>query len=160
MSECRVPGKVSCENVSRRCEFRTDKPKSEQPSAHRVFRILDLLRFRTCRFHHLRHLAEGQTKLYVALELSCVQSVLLPLRRCVELEKPELDRAFGEGRVVIEHVVATVVVVVGSAKVRAVSAVPDIRKLLHGAWLFLVELHQEARVNRPAVAVHAVLVEF
>ena len=159
MSECRVPGKVSCENVPRRCKLLADEPKPEQPSPHRVFRILNLLRFRTRGFHHLRHLAEGEAKLYVALKLSCVEPVLLAVRRRVKLEKPELNRAFGEHCVVIEHVVSAVVVVVGSAKVRAVSAVPDVRKLLHGLWFLLVELHEEAGVDRPAVAVHAVLVE-
>ena len=81
MSECRVPGKVSCENVPRRCKLLADEPKPEQPSPHRVFRILNLLRFRTRGFHHLRHLAEGEAKLYVALKLSCVEPVLLAVRR-------------------------------------------------------------------------------
>ena len=159
MSECRVPGKVSCENVSRRREFLADEAKPEKPSPHRVFWILDLLRFRTCRLDHLRHLAECQAKLHVAFKLSGVKSVLLAVRRCVKLEKPEFNRAFGEGRVVIEHVVSAVVVVVGSAKIRSVAAVPDVRKLLHGLWFLLIELHEEAGVDRPAVAIHPVRVQ-
>ena len=54
--------------------------------------------------------------------------------------------------------VAAVVVVVGSAVVASLCAVPDVCKLRHRGGLLLVELLQEIRVYRSAVAVHAAAV--
>mgnify|MGYP007025271914 CR=1 FL=1 len=80
------------------------------------------------RGYFLRHLAECEAELDVALELPCVEAAPAPVARFVELEEPELDRAFGEGCVVIEHMVAAVVVVLVPAVACAVACVPDVRK--------------------------------
>ena len=63
-----------------------------------------------------------------------------PVARLVELEEPELDRAFGEGCVVVEHMVAAVVVVLAPAIVCAVARVPDVRKGCHRGRLLPVDL--------------------
>ena len=115
------------EEVSCCGEFLSDESEAEQPSAHRVFRILVLLRLRAGGFDFLCQFAERQAKLNVALELSGVDAVLLAVLGCVELEKPEFNRAFCEGGVEVKHVVAAVVVVLCPAVIRAVSVVPGIR---------------------------------
>ena len=89
----------------------------------------------------------------------CVKSVLLAVRRSVELEKPELDGAFGEGGVEVQHMVAAVVVVLAPAVVLTLAAVPDVRKLRHRAGLFAVQLVEEPRVDRAAVVAHAAAVK-
>ena len=113
-----------------------------------------------CRSEFLCHLAECKAKLNVALELSCVKSVLLAAARCIELEKSEFNRAFGEGCVEVEHMVAALVVVVASAVIRSVAFVPDVRKLAHGLRLFAVQFCKEIRIDCSAVAVHSALVYF
>ena len=95
------------------------------------FGILVLLRFRACRLHFLCHLAERKAKLDITLKLSCVQAVLLPIRRGIELEKPEFDGPFCKGGMVIEHMVAAPVVMAAPAAVCTVAGVPDISKLRH-----------------------------
>ena len=77
----------------------------------------------------------------------------------IELEKPELDRALGEGGVEVEHMVAAVIVMVASAVVGALAPIPNVGKVGHGGGLPAVELFQEAGVNRAAVPAHAVMVE-
>ena len=113
-----------------------------------------LLRLRACALHFLRHLAEQEAELDVPLELPCVEAVALPVCRGVELEEPELDCGLREGRMVVEHMVPAVVVVGAAVVARAVACVPDVRELRHGLRLLFVELLQEARVNRAAVAAH------
>ena len=63
-----------------------------------------------------------------------------PVARLVELEEPELDRAFGEGCVVVEHMVAAVVVVLAPAVVCAVACVPDVREGCHRGRFLSVDL--------------------
>ena len=70
------------------------------------------------------------------------------------MEEAEFNRAFGKGRMVVEHMVPVVVVMMASAVICSVAVVPDVRKLRHRGWLFPVDLFQEPWVNRPAVAVH------
>ena len=65
-----------------------------------------------------------------------------------------IDRAFGKGCVVVEHMVAAVVVVLAPAVVCAVARVPDVRKGCHRGRLLPVDLLQKPRVNRAAVAAH------
>ena len=79
--------------------------------------------------------------------------------RLIELEKPKLDRRFGEGGVEVEHVVAAAVVVMVPAVVLAVAGVPDVCKIRHGLGLSRVDLLQESGVNRAAVAAHAAAVQ-
>ncbi len=56
--------------------------------------------------------------------------------------------------------VAAVVVVVASAVVCAVTLVPDVCKLTHRFRLFAVELCEEIRIDRSAVAAHSAFVYF
>ena len=145
------------QDISCSFELLTDEAQAEEPGAHGVFGILGLLGLGACGSHGLCHLAEGQAKLNVAFQLSGVEAVALAVRRLVKLEKPELNRAFGEGGVEVEHMVAAIVVVLASAVVSVLASVPNIRKLRHGAGLFAVELVQEPLVNRAAVAAASVL---
>lgn len=140
---------------------RKDQNKSRnphQPGSHCELFVFLLLFLRTCAAQVLCHLAHCQAKLNVALELACVKSVLLAACRLVELEKAEFNRALCEGSVEVQHMVAAVVVVVGSAVVTSLCAVPDVRKLRHRGGLLFVKLLQEIRVYRSAVAVHAAAV--
>lgn len=57
-----------------------------------------------------RGLAECQAKLNVAFQLSGVKSALSGFGGVVELEKSELNRALGEGRVEVEHMVTAAVI--------------------------------------------------
>ena len=159
MPECRVPGKVAGKEVPRRCELVPDESEAEEPCPHGVLRILVLLRFRACRPHILCHLAECEAKLNVAFQLPCMDAA--PALRCrlIELEKPELDGALREGRMVVEHMVSAVVVVLRPAVACSLRGVPDVRKLAHGLRLLAVDRLQEIRIHRAAVPVHAVAVE-
>lgn len=85
-------------------ELVSDEAEAEEPGAHRVFRVLALLWLCACVLLFFGHGAHRQAKLDVSLELSGVQAVCLSVRRCVELEEPELDRSLGEGGVEVEHV--------------------------------------------------------
>ena len=84
-----VAVKALCEEVSCGFEFVADKAQAEEPGAHGVLGVLVLLGLRACRPHCFRHLTEGQAKLNVALQLTCVEAVLLAVGRGVELEKAE-----------------------------------------------------------------------
>ena len=159
MPECRVPGKVSGQEVPRRCEFLSDESEAKEPGSHGVFRILVLLRFRACRPHILCHLAECEAKLDVAFQLPCVDTAFALGCRLIELEEPELDGALSEGRMVVEHMVAAVVVVLCSAVACSLRGVPDVRELAHGLRFLAVDRLQEVRVHRAAIPVHAVAVE-
>ena len=77
----------------------------------------------------LCHLAQGQAKLDVALELSGMKAVLLAACGSIELEKSEFHRAFGEGCVEVQHVVAAAVVVLASAVVLILASVPNVCQL-------------------------------
>ncbi len=160
MPEGSVSGKVAGQEVSGRCELLADKSHAQEPGAHGVLRIFVLLGLGACRAHILCHLGKRQAKLDIALELPCVDAAPALGGRLIELEEPELDRAFGKGGVEVEHMVAAVIVVVVPAVVCAVAVVPDIRKLDHRAGLSAVDLFQEPWVYRAAVASHAALVKF
>ena len=94
VAECRITRKVSGKEIPCCGKFLADEAQPEEPCPHGIFGILILLRFRACRLHFLCHLAERKAKLDVTLKLSCVQAVLLPIRRGIELEKPEFDGPF------------------------------------------------------------------
>ena len=101
-----------------------------------------------------RGLAECQAKLNVAFQLSGVKSALATVAGVVKLKKSELDRALGEGRVEVEHVVAAAVVVCASAIV-AEGRVPNLRKFAHRCGLCRIQPSQEGGVDRFAVVVDA-----
>ena len=93
-----------------------------------------------------RGLAECQAKLNVAFQLSGVKPALAGFGGVVELEKSELDRALGEGRVEVEHMVAAPVVVC-APEIVAEGRVPNLRKLAHRGGLCSVQPSQEGNVN-------------
>lgn len=104
------------------------------------------LRFRSlglgaCEPHLLGKLADCEAKLNHRFQLTGVHAVLFSVRRCVELEKPEFDCAFGKGCVEVGHVVAAIVVVVFLP-----DAHPDSRTRhpqgLPWSWLLFVDLLQ------------------
>ena len=72
MPEGCVSVKVAGQEVSRGGELLADEAEPEEPGAHRVFGVLVLLGLGAGGFDVLRHLAEREAKLNVALELSCV----------------------------------------------------------------------------------------
>lgn len=122
-------------------------------------RILGFRSVGACRPHRLCHLAECKAELNVALELSCVKSVLPAVCGGVELKKPELDCAFGKGDVEIQHMVAAFVVVVASAVVCVLTVVPNVRKSRHCGRLSAVDLFKESGVYRSAIAADSASVE-
>ena len=103
VAEGRVAGEVACQEIPRGGEFLSDESQPHQPGAHRKLGVLGLLGLGACGLDFLRHLAQCEAKLNVALQLAGVDTVLPPAVGRVELEKPELDGTLGEGRVVIEH---------------------------------------------------------
>ena len=146
--------KVSCG-----LELVTDESQAEKPSPHCVFGVLVLPGLGTCCADFLCHLAQCQAKLNVAFQLSCVEATLAICGGGIKLEKPELNRSLGEGCVEVEHMVSAVVVVLASAVGSIVAGVPNVGKHCHRARLACVDLLQEPRVNRPAVACDAVVVQ-
>lgn len=106
VSEGRVAGKASGEDVSCRFELVADEAEPKEPCSHRVFGVLVLLGFGARRADVLRHLAESEAKLNVAFKLPGVKAVASAVCGRVKLEKPELDRALCEGRVVVEYMEA------------------------------------------------------
>ena len=154
-----VPVKALREELSCGLELVTNKAEAKEPSAHCVFGVLVLLGLGACGSDCLCHLAQGEAELNVALELSGVESVQLAVCRGVKLEKTELDRALGEDSVEVQHMVAAVVVVLASAVVGVLTAVPDVRKVCHGGGFSVVQPFQEPGVNRAAVAADAASVE-
>ena len=88
-----------------------------------------------------------------------MDAVLAVAVGCVELEKAELNRSFGEGGMQVEHVVAAVVVMVVAAVGGVITAVPNVCKGSHRLGLSAIQAPEEIRVNRPAVPGHAVGVE-
>ena len=160
MPEGGVPGQVAGQEISGRCELLADEAQAEEPGAHGVFGVLVLLGLGACRPHILCHLGKCKAKLDVTLKLSCMDAASARCGRLIELEEPELDRAFSEGGVEVEHMVAAVIVVVAPAVACAVAGVPDVRKVCHRAGLLAVDLLQKPWVYRAAIAAHAAPVEF
>ncbi len=159
IAEGRVTGKAAGQDVSCGFKLLADEAQAEEPGAHGVFGVLVLLGLGAGGAHRLGHLAERQAKLDVALQLAGVKAVAFSVAGGIELEKPELDRALGEGGVEVEHMVAAVIVMVASAVVGALAPIPNVGKVGHGGGLPAVDLFQEAGVNRAAVPAHAVMVE-
>ena len=140
-------------------ELVSDEAEAEEPGAHRVSGVLALLRLCGGGSYFLGKLAHGEAKLDVGFQLSGMQAVLLSVCRCVELEKPELDRALGEGGVEVQHVVAAAVVVLAPAVGSSLRGVPDVCKARHRGRLLLVQGFEEVRVDRSAVASQAAFVK-
>ena len=159
MPEGGVPSQVAGQEIPGRCKLLANEAQAEEPSAHGVFGVLVLLGLGACRPHILCHLAQGQAKLDVTLELSCVDAAPALCGRLIELEEPELDRTLGKGSMEVQHMVAAVVVVVTPAVACAVAGVPDVRKLCHRLGLSAVDLGEKVGVYRAAVAAHAAAVE-
>ena len=67
-----------------------------------------------------------------------MESVLLTVCRSIELKEPGLDRAFSECGVEVQHMVAAVIVMLASAAIGILTAVPDVSKLCHRGRLFAV----------------------
>ena len=109
--------KAICKEVSSCFEFVTNEAEAKEPSSHCVFGVLVLLWLGACGAYRFCHLRKGEAKLNVALKLSGVNATLAFCRGGIELEKPELDRAFGEGGVEIEHMVSALIVVLVSANI-------------------------------------------
>ena len=159
MPEGCISSKVAGQEISGRCELLADEAHAEEPGSHGVLGVFALLGLGACRPHILCHLAQGQAKLNVAFELSCVDAAPTLCGRLVKLEEPELDCPFGKGGVEVEHMVAAVVVMLVPAVACAVAGVPDVRKLCHRLGLSAVDLGEEVGVYRAAVAAHAAAVE-
>ena len=94
-----VPGKVPGQEVPRGGEFLSDEAQPHQPGAHRKLGVLGLLGLGAGGLDFLRHLAQCEAKLDVALQLSGVDAVALAVRRGVELEKPGRLQSTGLQRV-------------------------------------------------------------
>ena len=154
-----IPIQALREELSCGLELVANKAEAKEPSAHCVFGVLVLLGLGACGSDRLCHLAQGEAQLNVTLELASVESVLLAVCRSIELEEPELDRSLGEGGVEVQHMVAAVVVVLASAVVGVLAAVPNISQGCHGGGFSVVQPFQESGVNRAAVAADAASVE-
>ena len=154
-----VTGKAAGQDVACGFELLADEAQAEEPGAHGVFGVLVLLGLGAGSSHRLGHLAEGQAKLNVALQLAGVKAVAFTVGGGIKLEKPELDCAFGKSGVEVEHMVAAVIVMVASSVVGTLAPIPNVGKVGHGGGLPAVDLFQEAGINRAAVPAHAVTVE-
>ncbi len=159
MPEGCISSKVAGQEISGRCELLADEAHAKEPGSHGVLGVFALLGLGACRPHILCHLAQGQAKLNVAFELSCVDAAPTLCGRLVKLEEPELDCPFGKGGVEVEHMVAAVVVMLVPAVACAVAGVPDVRKLCHRLGLSAVDLGEKVGVYRATVAAHAAAVE-
>ena len=159
VAEGGIPGEAAGQQVAGGGELLADEAQAEEPGAHGVLGVVVLLGLGAGGLDRLRHLAQCEAKLDVALELSGVEAVPALGGGGVELEKPELDRTLGEGSVEVEHMVAAVVVVLVPAVGGVVGAVPNVRQVAHGAGLAAVDRFDEPGADRPAVPAHAVVVE-
>ena len=151
MPEGRVPGEAPGQEISCCCELLADEAEPQEPCSHRVFRVFILLRLCARPSDVLGHLGKREAKLNVAFQLSGVDAVLPFAVRAVELEESELDGAFGECCVVVQHVVSAVIVMLASSVVCVVRVVPDLRKVCHVLRLSSVQSFKESRVDRSAV---------
>lgn len=70
------------------------------------------------------------------------------------MEEPEFNRPFRKCRMVVQHMVAAIVVVMASAVVGVLAAVPDVRKLRHRGGFSPVDLLQKSWIDRSAIASH------
>ena len=80
-----------------------------------------------------------------------MKPILLAVCRCIKLEKSEFNRAFCEGCVVVQHVVAAIVIMVGSAPGCIVALVPDVCEGCHRGGLLAIYFGKEAGINRSAI---------
>ena len=71
-SEGCVATQLLSENLSCSLELVTNESHPQEPCAHRILGVLMLLGLGAGELDFLRHLAEGQTKLNVTLELACI----------------------------------------------------------------------------------------
>ena len=119
VAESCITLKAICKEVSCGLKFVADETEAEKPGSHCVFGIFVLLWLGACGSYRFCHLRKCEAKLNVAFELPGVDATLAVCRGCIELEKSELDGAFGEGGVEVQHMVSAVVVVLISAVVAA-----------------------------------------
>ena len=144
-------------DFSRGFKLLADEAEAKGKSASRISDFRAVAVWRLPR-DFLCHLRKGEAKLNVTLKLPGVDAAFAFRRGVIELEEAELDRAFGEGCVEVKHCVASVVVVCVPAAVGVL--VPNVRERRHRVGLPLVQPFEEGGVDRPAVAVHSVAVEF
>ena len=158
MSECSIAFQVLSQKLSGGGELVSDKTEAKKPSPHGVFRILDLWLFGACGFDHHRHLTQCEAKLDVTLEFACVKPALAFCGGVSKLEASELNRAVCEASVIVEHMVATAVVMLVSAFV-AVAIVPDVCEGIHRLGFSAVQLAKEVFVDCMAVVADAASVK-
>ena len=137
-SPCGVSLKVSHQNFPCRFEFFPDKAQSNQPCSHQKLFVFGSAFLGACRSDLFCHFGKGKCQLNEGLKLPGVQSILFAVLRLVELEKAEFNCSLGENRMVIQLCVAAVVVMLVSAVIASVGAVPDVCKLCHRCRLFVV----------------------
>ena len=88
-----------------------------------------------------------------------MQAVSLSVCRSIKLEKPKFNGAFCKSRMVIQHVVATVIVMVAASVGSSVFQVPNVCNLAHRCRLFPVDHLQKIWIYCPAIPAHAVMVK-
>ena len=150
------PRKSLRKDIPCRLELVSDEPQAKEPRPHCVFGVFVLLRFATCIPHLFGEFRKCQAKLDVTLELSCVESVLLAIRRGIELEESELYRSLREGCVVVEHMVSRIVVMLVPSVPCVLAVVPNVGELCHRLRLSSVDLVQEPSIDHSAVILDAV----
>ena len=93
------------QNLSCGLELVANESQPKEPGAHRILGVFVLLGLCAGELDFLRHLAKGQAKLNVALELPGMKAVEFSIGWCVELEQSELDGPLGKGCVIIQHAI-------------------------------------------------------
>ena len=150
MPPCAIPADIPQKHRSSGLELLADEAESEHPAPESVFFVVSLLRNRASVLKVFGKLAHSEAQLNVSLELSAMNTALFAVMRLIELEESELDCAFCECGMEVEHVIAAHVVVGISAEIRVVSLVPDVGELVHSAGFFSVEPSEEDGVNGSA----------
>ena len=69
------------------------------------------------------------------------------------MEKSEFNGSFCKSRMVVQHMVAAVVVMLASSVGAVVAAVPKVCKSRHGFRFLLIQGFQKSRINRSAISV-------
>ena len=92
MPEGGISGQPLGQDFSCGGEFLSNEAQPEEPGSHGVLGIFVLLGFGAGGADFLCHLAQGQAKLDVALQLSGVKVVLLAVCGSIELEEAEFER--------------------------------------------------------------------
>ena len=141
-------------------ELFSDETESEHPASEGVGFVFGLLRLRARKSYLLCKVVDCEAKLDECLGFPCVKTVLFSILRHIVLEASKFNGSVSvEKAVQVKDMVAASVVVLCSAVILALCLVPEVFKLAHGLRLSLVDLLQEIRVYRFAVASHSVVVD-